>query len=333
MKITLANLLRNLSQYRAVLIYGNDYGVVFLSAEQIIDSLIQERSIFNFLQFEYDEINKTPAILGDHVNSLSFTGEIKVILINNCDKALPAWHKELLQNLHEQIFIIYRAQELAPTNSLRKFFEQDKSLAILPCYHDEKEVVAGLLRNKLREHSITITSDALAYLLERLGGDRLATLAEIEKIVTYAQGSDQITLSDVEEIVSDSSLFVIDDFCYKLLSLDLSEYQQYIQHFMESKISIITLIRALLKLIHQLLRVRVMFEQNGSSLAESIAKLTPPIFYRSVAIFTKCAEQNDTKTLLHYIDQLARLELLCKTSNTDHLPLFDAVIMQLFTAR
>ncbi|MBX4377916.1 hypothetical protein K4H02_22940, partial [Mycobacterium tuberculosis] len=57
-----------------------------------------------------------------------------------------------------------------------------------------------LARNKLQ-----ITLDARNLLKESLGGDRLATRAELEKICLYAHGRERVTIEDVRDIIGDVS--------------------------------------------------------------------------------------------------------------------------------
>jgi DNA polymerase-3 subunit delta len=67
-----------------------------------------------------------------------------------------------------------------------------------------------VIAETLRAHGLTIDPAARDLLAESLGGDRLATRGELEKLALYAYGKNSVATGDVEAVVSDVSWPSID---------------------------------------------------------------------------------------------------------------------------
>ena len=73
--------------------------------------------------------------------------------------------------------IVVEAGELATTSSLRKLFETSSIAQLSPVMRKAARISIGLVIDHLRQHGLTITSDAKAYLLQCLGEDRTGDAA------------------------------------------------------------------------------------------------------------------------------------------------------------
>ena len=74
----------------------------------------------------------------------------------------------------------------------------------LPCYSDDARGIDATIDDMLAKNRLQITLDARNLLKESLGGDRLATRAELEKICLYAW-QERISIDDVRDIIGDVS--------------------------------------------------------------------------------------------------------------------------------
>ena len=62
----------------------------------------------------------------------------------------------------------------------------------------------------MRAAGLSIARDAREMLLASLGGDRLATRSEIAKLALYVHGRREVTLDDVDAVMSDVSSLAVD---------------------------------------------------------------------------------------------------------------------------
>src|SRR5204863_603921 len=93
---------------------------------------------------------------------------------------------------------------------LRAVCERAKNAAALPCYPDEQRDLARLIDDELGSAGLTIAPDARAALTPLLGGDRLASRSEIQKLALYARGKNRVELDDVMAVVADASTLALD---------------------------------------------------------------------------------------------------------------------------
>ena len=101
--------------------------------------------------------------------------------------------------------MVVEAGDLAKGAPLRTLCEGSARALALPCYPDEAKDLGTTITDALRGYGLSIAPDARDILIESLGGDRLATQSEIQKLALYAHGSGTVTSEDVEAIVSDVS--------------------------------------------------------------------------------------------------------------------------------
>jgi DNA polymerase-3 subunit delta len=105
--------------------------------------------------------------------------------------------------------VVIEAGELQKSSPLRVLCERSPRALALPCYADEGRQLGSVVDDAVKRAGLTIARDARASLLTSLGGDRLATRSELDKLILYAQGR-QITVQDIDAVVSDVSSLTLD---------------------------------------------------------------------------------------------------------------------------
>jgi DNA polymerase III subunit delta len=105
---------------------------------------------------------------------------------------------------------VIEAGELRKNAPLRVLCERAKNAVALPCYIDDHKALADLIDNEMRAANLNIAPDARAALIPLLGGDRLASRSEINKLALYARGNKVVERDDVMAVVSDASDLTLD---------------------------------------------------------------------------------------------------------------------------
>ena len=109
------------------------------------------------------------------------------------------------------VLIVIEAGDLRKGAPLRKLVEASPAGAALPCYEDDERSIGAVIDTTLRDVGIAIERDARELLMSLLGSDRMATRAELEKLVLYAGNSKRIGYDDVIAAIADSSGLALDD--------------------------------------------------------------------------------------------------------------------------
>ncbi|MFX8573797.1 hypothetical protein ABTM22_19895, partial [Acinetobacter baumannii] len=90
------------------------------------------------------------------------------------------------------------------TTALRKKFEDHRRAVAIPCYADTAEDLRRLIDAECRNAGLAIDPDARDLLESLIGGDRLASRGEIQKLLLYAKGMTRISVDDVLAVVGDA---------------------------------------------------------------------------------------------------------------------------------
>ena len=327
MKINYRNFEASIKQFKSVLVYGNDYGVVSQTVDNIVSKLITgEQTIFNFTSLQYNSIIKNPESLYNELNSPTLTKEKKVVLVNEVEKILPAWLKDLLLDINNDTFVIFKASELLPNVAIRKLFETEKKLAVIACYHDEYAITKSMVESKLKQHKINIDKDALDYLVANGNFNRLVLLSELDKLILFAQNRGKISLEVTKQLISLSGNSSIDDFCFDIALGNSVDFDLRLRQLLDTKTNIIAIIRSIARCFQQLLKAQSLIK-NGMTLEQAMQKISPPVFFKYVPKFTICLKHYSFNQLQDVITALTDLELLCKSKNTDHKVLFEYMVL------
>src|SRR5690606_4195920 len=123
-----------------------------------------------------------------------------------------------------------------------------------------------------------IEPEARQRLRGQLGGDRLATRGEIEKLVLYVGDGKEIRLADVEALVGDVSALSADDAVDALLSGDIEGFDALFDRQAQAG-QIFPLLSAAQRQLQSLHRMRASMERSGQNAAATVAQARPPIFF------------------------------------------------------
>jgi DNA polymerase-3 subunit delta len=199
----------------AVLIYGPDSGMVrergSLLTRTVAESLDDP---FRVVEMTNDQVKSDPVRLIDEAQAIGMLGGRRVVRISGATDAISDAVASLLEQHRssEHTLVVIEGQELASKSGLRKLFEGSPHAAVIACYHDEAESLAGLVRGQLQEAGFAIARDALDYLSQSLGGDRGVTRSEIEKLILYkGEDKSEVTLADAIACIGDRAAFALDD--------------------------------------------------------------------------------------------------------------------------
>lgn len=189
------------------LVYGPDSGLVAERAAAIAAKSADAADPFSLIRLDAAQIAQDPSRLADEAYAVSMFGGRRAILIREAGSrpTVATAVTALMKTPPAETVVVLEAGDLKKSHALRTLFERDKTAYALPCYVDDDAAIGRLIEQETREAGLAIDADARAALLAHLGGDRLVTRGEVQKLCLYALGRDRITLDDVEALIGDSS--------------------------------------------------------------------------------------------------------------------------------
>lgn len=195
-----------------LLFYGPDTGLVSERARAAARAFVDDPDdAFQLIRLDGDVLADQPSRLVEEATTFGLFGDTRAIWIRATSRQIASAVTACLDVALSQTLIVVEAGDLAKTAPLRIACERSPRALALPCYADETRDLGGLVTAMLRADGLAIDPDAREILVESLGGDRLATRREVEKLALYALGRERVRVEDVEAVVSDVSGASVDD--------------------------------------------------------------------------------------------------------------------------
>lgn len=285
---------------KSLLLYGPDKGYI----DKVCKTLINK---FHLLKtsIEYNEL-KTNS-LDTLVNSQNFFKQRQLIKVKSVGESIDKSLKLALSrpSLH---FLVFIADELSTSSSIRKFFENENYLASLACYHDDEQKITKIILHKCASAGKIITPEVVKYLSSYLNGDHQGIINEIDKLIYFCIDRDKITINEAQNIISDEFMGNGDNLCTYFVLDDFANFLQEFNKLIQQNINEVLIIRALIRYYLNLYIVLNKL-QTGVSLDLAIKSLSPPIFYKYEQIFRNIVSKINLKDCTKTIKYLRQAEV------------------------
>ncbi|MGJ3262163.1 MAG: DNA polymerase III subunit delta [Salinarimonas sp.] len=189
-----------------VLVYGPDTGLVAERAKRAARGAVSDPDDpFQLVKLDGDTIAADPGRLADEAGTVAMFGGRRAVWVRPTGKNLVPAVEAVLSIPVSDALVVIEAGDLAKSAPLRTLCEKAPRALAIPCYADEGRSLAQVVDEVLREARLSIDRDTRTLLVESLGGDRLATRSELDKLVLYCHGREAVTAADLEAVLSDVS--------------------------------------------------------------------------------------------------------------------------------
>lgn len=316
---------------KAILIYGGDRGSVLEHYKVVSEALVSNtEDPFLVSNLENDNIKDEPSILIDEAKAISFMGDRKLIRIKDAADNISDTVADTVRDMDtKSAFLLLTSDNLKPSSKLRKFFENSKEAAVLPCYLDDGRGIANIINDICRNENVRITPDALNYLVDNLGEDRNITRMEIEKLILFTIEEKLIDLEAVKKVISNSSALSFNDLTYSIAEGNISKaLLTYDRLILEGNYPII-LLRSILNHFKILYFSKLQIESNKANIDSVIKSMKPPVFFKNVPSMKKQLLKWNSSRLLKAIEYINDIDIQCKTTGSPVLEIMGHCILSL----
>lgn len=194
-----------------VLVFGQDSGLVRERADALIRAAVDDPADpFSLARLDGDELASEPTRLVEEANTIPLFGGRRAVWVKAGARNFAPAVEALLAATSPDCRVVIEAGDLKRNAPLRALCERAKNAAALPCYVDGEKELARLIDEEMRASGLTIAPEARAALVPLLGGDRLASRSEIQKLALYARGKPRVELDDITAVVADASALALD---------------------------------------------------------------------------------------------------------------------------
>ena len=317
---------------RAVLLYGPDSGLVRERAETVSRSIVPDLTDpFRVIELSSRAIIADPPLLVDEVAALAFGGGRRVIRVRSAGDETAPSIAAALETAKGDALVVVEAGDLGPRSKLRSLFEASRTAAAIPCYVDDAERLADLIEQRFRQDGIGIAPEALGFLTDHLGGDRMVTRSEVEKLALYAGSGGRIELADAIACVGDSAGLSLDEIAFGVGEGDAGGMLRRLDRAYAEGNSPIAVLRAVARHF-QRLHLAAGMVAAGERPEQALAALRPPVFFKQKDAFLLQLKRWPLNRLGTAIERLTEAEIGCKTTGLPDAALCARTLMELARA-
>jgi len=298
---------------RALLLYGPDAGLIKERAELLARTVVEDlRDPFRIVDLTGDIVAGDPARLADEAAAIAMTGGRRVVRVRDAGNEATVAFESFLEHPMGDALIVVEGGELDGRSTLRKLFEKSDNAAAIACYRDEGRDLVAVVRDTLQRAKVKADDETLAWLVDRLGGDRLVTRGEIEKLALYVGEGKTATLEDARALVGDSAEIGFDDLANAAASGDVAELERARARLDGEGIPAIAQLRAVQRHFTRLHLCAGMIA-GGRDEKGAMMALRPPVFWKQEAAFRGQLKRWTAERLGRALGRLLDAEIQCKS--------------------
>ncbi|MEQ8298770.1 MAG: DNA polymerase III subunit delta [Nitratireductor sp.] len=292
---------------RVVLVYGPDRGMVSERARGFAEKTgLPMADPFAVVKFDLADKDADSGRLFDEIAARPLFGGHRLLWIRNAgaQKFVADALKEMLASPPDDLTILVEAGELKKTAPLRKLVETTDRAMALPCYPDEARSIDALIDSELGRGGLTIDPDAKSALRAALGGDRLASRGELEKLVLYCQGNKTVGLADVQASTGDVSALSADDIVDCAMAGRVAALDTRMRRYLAGGAPPFLLLSSAMRQFQLLSVLKHEMEVNGQIASAAVARARPPVFFSRRALVEAALRQWGAASIGQALDRL-----------------------------
>jgi DNA polymerase-3 subunit delta len=280
-----ADLARDASRIRAVLLHGPDTGLVRERGEALA------RSVAGSLDdpFRFVELTRPdPGTLALEASALSFTGGRRVLRIRDAQDSLATALAAACRD-GDGALIILEAGELPARSKLRAWAEKEPHAASLACYAEDGAALKTTLRGLFEAAQVAVAPDALDWLVQHAGSDRGILRAEVEKLALFAGDDRRIDIETAQRVAGDQADLSVEDALFAATRGAAAEADRAAATALSEGASAVGLIRSAHGHMDRLARLAAA-RDAGAGAGAAVKALRPPVFFRRERAMLEAAE-------------------------------------------
>ena len=292
------------------LIYGENEGL----KKEIIQNF---KKNFKWDVENYDEtqiiLNKE--LFYEKIFNQSLFEKEKIVIVNRCSEKIYEVIENILEKKILDTKIIFNANILEKKSKLRNLFEKEEKLIIIPTYKDTSISLLEIARKFFYNYKISISQEAINLLVSRCNGDRGYLKTEIDKILIYMHGKNNINLEEIYKLTNLSENFSINELVDTSLSKNFQKTSEIINESNYRLEDGIIILRTYLQRAKRLLNIYEK-QDNNTNLDSLINDHKPPIFWKDKPIIKKQLENWSKSKIKDLIVNINKTEIFLKKNSS-----------------
>ena len=317
---------------RAILVFGPDNGLVRERAVKLAKTVLSDlNDPFRVAELTPAALKDDPARLADEAAAMALTGGRRVVMVRDGGDTLSSLFQSFLANPVGDALVVVEAGELGPRSSLRKLFEGAANATALASYGDEGASLQQVIAEELKTSQLTAEPEAMAFLMDHLGGDRRLTRSELQKLALYMGAPGRVSLDDAVACIGDTAALSMDDLAMATAEGDHATAQRVLDRLFRESTHAVAVLRALSRHF-QRLHLAAGIMAQGKSGEQAMNALKPPVIFKAADRFRRQLSRWPADRVGQALERLIEAETECKTTGMPAEEICSRAIMQLCRA-
>lgn len=307
----------NSKNYKFILLYGPNIGLVNLLFNNIINTLsIDVNDPFNVSKFDSQYLINYPCAISDTISTFSITSDTRIVLLDLCNITLK---KNMINDIKTSLsyeindyLVIIKSDNLGTQNELVKFTQESKLGILIPCYEENINNVKSQLFNILRESKVRFSDSFLLHLSTKFSTDSSINKMEFDKLRNFLINNDNVSESTLLDLITDNTninLNKLNNYCGLG---DVKNALFFYNKTLDSSISSIVIIRTLVKHFKIIEKILCAVE-DGKFIEDAINEVKPAIFFKDKPLFTIQSKLWNLRKINLVLRRLSDNEIKCKS--------------------
>lgn len=312
-----------------ILLYGADNGLVSERADDLVAKFQgDDRSGFAVTRLDGDAIANDPARLADELGGAGLFSTKTIVRLRAGSRNITKQVEAIANNKPEDAWLVIEADDLKPSNALRKVAEKHVNIASIPAYADTNQSLNYLIDQEIRGAGKDIDRDARQLLLALLGADRRLSRNEIKKLILYVGNNARITLDDALAVVADAASSQFDALADSIGMGDINAVERDIQQAFADDRQPPAIIISMARHFRRLADARLDID-HGATAEAAMRRLRPPVFFKRETAFRQQLNQWSFADLRHAMGRIGEREFAIRQNTILAPSLLRALALEL----
>lgn len=253
------------------LLYGEEDYLVRNYKEQLVHSITGGDEM-NFSSYQGDGIDLNE--LMDTANTLPFFADYRLILLEDTKLFKKANDlSDLLKDVPDSTVFVFVEKEVDKRNKLYKYVNKTGVAAQMDAMNESD--TKAFIVHKLAKADRKIRESTANYLLEQVDNSLTNLDNELEKLIAYTEGREEVTVQDIDSVCCVVVTGQIFKLCDAVASGNLKEVLMYYHDLLALKESSVHILYLLVRHINILLQMSVLSKEYGKKELASKIGINP----------------------------------------------------------
>ncbi len=319
---------------RLLLLYGPDQGLVRERGQAATRAVLGAADDpFRLAELTPKQLKEDPARLYDEAAAMALTGGRRVVRLREAGNDEAKLIEAFLADPPGDALVVVEAGDLgsAKASRLVRTVEASDAGAAVACYRDEGAGLPKLIDQMLGAAGLAVDADAKAYLAANLGGDRLVSRSELDKLITYMGGAvadgppaegaqaegggarPRVDLAAAAAVVGDTAALSLQDVAYAVGGGQPAALDRALARSFAEGQSPVGVLRAVARHFQQLHLMSAALA-SGRDAQGALRQMRPPVFWKLQDAFLAQARGWPPAWLGRALTRLLEAEAACKRS-------------------